>query len=289
VVFFLYSVFSHISLLILARVPTAGRNFEYLSGEDPVLGAILVDPIVRGIQENGLIATAKHFINNEIEDHRMLVSANVDERTQFELYYPPFESAINAGVLSVMCSYNRINDVYACQNNDTLTHLRTDMGFQGYVVSDWTAVKSTAKSLKATMDQEMPLGLFYSELALQKQLDEEKITQQDIDNSVTHILYALYASGQFDEQKVAGDPMANVTSEAHNQLARETAAKSIVLLKNDAGLLPINENTISAGKGCIAVFGDDKTIAGGGEKKYCVPLQLIENKIIPSFFSFIKK
>jgi beta-glucosidase len=203
----------------------------------------------------------------------MLVSSNVDERTQFELYYPPFESAINAGVLSVMCSYNRINDVYACQNNDTLAHLRTDMGFQGYVVSDWTAVKSTAKSLKATMDQEMPLGLFYSDLALQKQLDEEKITQQDIDNSVTHILYALYASGQFDEPKVAaGDPMANVTSEAHNQLARETAAKSIVLLKNDAGLLPINENTISSGKGCIAVFGDDKTIAGGGEKKIlCSP------------------
>ena len=113
-------------------MPTAGRNFEYLCGEDPQLGAILVEPYVRGVQENGVIATAKHFVNNEIENDRILVSANVNERVRFEIYYPPFEAAIRAGVLSVMCSYNRVNDVYACENADILSHLRDKMGFSGW-------------------------------------------------------------------------------------------------------------------------------------------------------------
>ena len=109
----------------IARVPTAGRNFEYLSGEDPVLGATLVGPAVRGIQDQGIIANAKHWVNNEIEDKRKTVSSNVNKKTRFEIYYPPFEAAVKSGVLSVMCSYNRINDEYACQNKETLTdHLK---------------------------------------------------------------------------------------------------------------------------------------------------------------------
>lgn len=109
----------------IARVPNAGRNFEYLCGEDPILGATLVGPAVRGIQDQGVIANAKHWVNNEIEEKRKTVSANVDKKTRFEVYYPPFEAAINNGVLSVMCSYNRINDEYACQNKETLNeHLK---------------------------------------------------------------------------------------------------------------------------------------------------------------------
>ena len=121
----------------IARVPTASRNWEYLSGEDPYLGAVLVQEVIDGIQSQGVMANAKHFVNNEIENHRMTVSANIDERTQFELYYPPIQGAIDAGVYSIMCSYNRINEVYACQNNETLNHhLREIMGFEGFVVSD---------------------------------------------------------------------------------------------------------------------------------------------------------
>jgi beta-glucosidase len=244
----------------IARVPTAGRNFEYLSGEDPILGSKLAYNVVKGIQEQGVIANMKHFVNNEIENHRMLVSAEVNERVRFELYYPPFQGAIDAGVLSVMCSYNRVNDVYACQNNETLSQLRDNMGFQGWVVSDWTATKSTTESLKAGMDMEMPEGLFYSDKAINTRLDSGEIAQADIDRSVLNILTSMYAIGMFDRQP-SGDPKANVTSEAHNSLAREIASKSIVLAKNENNLLPLQKDSLGD---CLAVFGDEETISGGG-------------------------
>ena len=116
------------------------RNFEYMCGEDPVVGGQLAAQLVRGIQDTGIIANAKHWVNNEIEESRDFVSANVDERTRYEIYYPPFQAAIDAGVLSVMCSYNRINDIHACQNSETLGNLKGDtMGFKGWVMSDWYA------------------------------------------------------------------------------------------------------------------------------------------------------
>ena len=101
-----------------------------------MVGSVLTKQIVKGIQDQGVIANAKHWINNEIEESRNFVSANVDERTRYEIYYPPFQAAIDAGVLSVMCSYNRINDVHACQNPETLGNLKA-MGFEGWVMSDW--------------------------------------------------------------------------------------------------------------------------------------------------------
>jgi len=158
----------------IARVPNAGRNFENLCGEDPVLGAALVKNVVKGIQDNGIIAAAKHFINNEIETDRKKVSANVDERVRFELYYVPFQAAIDAGVLSVMCAYNRINDVSACENIDTLHHLRDDMGFDGWVMSDWLATYSTAPSIAAGLDQELPYEYHYSEKKLEAALIKGK-------------------------------------------------------------------------------------------------------------------
>ncbi len=102
------------------------------------MGSILVQPIIKGIQDQGVMANAKHWVNNEIEDNRDTVSANVDERTRFEIYYPPFDAAIQAGVYSAMCSYNRINDDWGCQNNETISHLKYDLGFNGWLMSDWT-------------------------------------------------------------------------------------------------------------------------------------------------------
>lgn len=92
------------------------------------------------------MANAKHYVNNEIETHRQTVSANVEERIRYELYYPPFQAAIDAGVLSVMCAYNRVNGVHACENPETLSQLR-GMGFEGWVMSDWMATHSTGKSV----------------------------------------------------------------------------------------------------------------------------------------------
>lgn len=106
--------------------------------------------VVKGIQDQGIIANAKHWVNNEIEEQRNFVSANVDERTRYEIYYPPFQATIDAGVLSVMCAYNRINDVHACQNAETLGNLKgSTMGFQGWVMSDWFATHASAESLNA--------------------------------------------------------------------------------------------------------------------------------------------
>lgn len=244
----------------IARVPTAGRNFEYLCGEDPILGSVLVKPVIRNIQEKGLLADAKHYVNNEIENHRMLVSANVDEKTRFELYYPPFQAAVDAGVLTVMCAYNRINDVYACQNEETLSHLRDIMGFKGWVVSDWTATKSTVKSLHAGLDQEMPTGMFYNRFTLEKKLVSGEISLEEINGAVRRILSAMETVGILDRAP-GGNPLANVTCDAHNSIAREAAAKSTVLLKNADGVLPLSANSLGD---CIAVLGDSDTVAGGG-------------------------
>ena len=243
----------------IARVPTAGRNFEYLCGEDPSFGAAVVAPVIMGIQDQGIIADAKHWVNNEIEDQRMTVSANVDERTRFELYYPPFESAIKAGVLSVMCSYNRINDVWACHNNETLRHLKDNLGFKGFVVSDWTATHSTSQSMNAGLDMEMPFGLFYNEHSLSKALDNGETSMEAIDESVYRILLSMYTIGLFDHAPT-GDPSANVTSDAHNLLARKIAATSTVLLKNDDSLLPLVKSSLRR----VAIIGDETTVSGMG-------------------------
>ena len=115
----------------VARIPVNGRNFEYISGEDPHLGAELVAPAIDGIQSNNVIATVKHYVQNNQETNRNSISANVDERTQWEIYYPPFEAAVDAGVLSVMCSYNKINDTWACENNSTLNKdLKSRMNYK---------------------------------------------------------------------------------------------------------------------------------------------------------------
>jgi beta-glucosidase len=124
--------------LNLARVPLNGRNFEYLSGEDPYLGYTLVKPVVQGIQSQGVLANAKHWVENNQETHRDTVSSNVDERTRHELYYQPFYGAVEAGVASFMCSYNKINGIWACENPDTLNvDLKGHLGFEGFVMSDW--------------------------------------------------------------------------------------------------------------------------------------------------------
>lgn len=265
----------------IARVPTAGRNFEYLCGEDPVLGSTMAKSSVQGIQDQGIIANAKHFVNNEIEDHRMTVSANVNERVRFELYYPPFEAAIEAGVLSVMCAYNRINDVYACQNNDTLTHLRENLGFNGWVVSDWTATKSSVNSLLAGMDQEMPLGLFYNHIVLEALLLEHKIKLEDIDRSVFRILHSMEKIGLMDSPLV-GDPTANVTSSEHNALAREISAKSTVLLKNSKSILPLDKNQLGD---CVAVIGNQDIISGGGSGSVSPPYVITPKQGIETYLA----
>ncbi|MGZ4197992.1 MAG: glycoside hydrolase family 3 protein [Solirubrobacteraceae bacterium] len=140
------------------RVPLNGRNFEYMS-EDPYLAAQGAVAEVRGIQSNPVIATVKHYVANSQETNRMTVSSDADQRTLEEIYTAPYEAAVKQGHAgSVMCSYNRINGTYACENRDTLTTiLKRQFGFNGFVMSDWGGTHSTVAAANAGLDMEMDL------------------------------------------------------------------------------------------------------------------------------------
>merc|ERR1719192_25185 len=135
----------------------------------------MVGPVISGIQSSNVIANAKHYVNNNQETARNSISEVVDERTRHEIYLPPFEGAVKAGLGSIMCSYNRINGVYSCENNETLnTDLRDHLGFKGWVMSDWGATHST--SINQGLDQEMP-GAGHMGNALKSAVQSGKVSQ----------------------------------------------------------------------------------------------------------------
>ena len=170
----------------LARVPRNGRNFEYLSGEDPFLGYTLVQPVIKGIQQNKVVANAKHYVENNQETSRNSVSEIVDARTRYEMYYPVFEGAAKAGVGSVMCSYNKINGVWSCENPETLGDLKKHLGFKGYVMSDWGATHST--SIHQGLDVEMPGAGYMNPAKIEAMIANKTATKSDVHESVTRIL-----------------------------------------------------------------------------------------------------
>eukprot|EP00930_Biecheleria_cincta_P084082 TRINITY_DN73576_c0_g1_i1.p1 TRINITY_DN73576_c0_g1~~TRINITY_DN73576_c0_g1_i1.p1 ORF type:complete len:795 (+),score=112.93 TRINITY_DN73576_c0_g1_i1:1-2385(+) len=228
--------------LNIARVPLNGRNFEYMSGEDPYLGKVLAGPVVRGIQDQNVMACAKHWVVNSQETNRNAVSEDVDERTLFEVYYPPFEAAVEAGVGSVMCSYNRINSIYSCENAATLQgHLKDTLGFKGFVMSDWGATHKA--SIAQGLDMEMPVGLATSGLGML--LTGSTASDADVDGAVRRILRSMFQTGLFDQPAgtwSAAKFGANVSSVEADSLARRLGAQSTVLLKNAGGVLPLTPN-----------------------------------------------
>lgn len=246
-------------MINIARVPQGGRNFESY-GEDPVLAAELVAPAVQGIQSNPVLGCAKHFVDNSQENNRTSVSEVVPRRVQWELYYPAFASAVNAGVGTIMCSYNRINDTYACENNVTLTDLKQRMGFDGQVMSDWGATHSTVQAALSGLDQQMPDASFFGQ-SLAQAVANGQVPESRIDDMVLRILVPMYAVGLFDNPPT-GNLSNNAMSSAHNQLARTLAGAGTVLLKNDGGVLPVNPK--AQGIRTIAVIGDEQTVTGGG-------------------------
>ena len=238
----------------VARIPKNGRNFEYLSGEDPYLGYKLVQDAINGIQSQGVVANAKHYVNNNQETNRGSVSENVDERTRFEMYYPPFKGAIEANVGSMMCSYNKINHVYSCENNGTLlTDLKSRMGFKGYVMSDWGATHSL--SIEQGLDQEMPRNKFFNQTSLNSK------PQSAIDDSVVRILTGFFAVGIIDKPN-PNQISNNVTSLAQNNVAKEISENSTILLKNDNDALPLEKTNLK-----VVVVGNQSwqpVVHGGG-------------------------
>ena len=272
----------------LARTPYNGRNFEYF-GEDPHLSSEMTVPFIRGIQDNPVIADAKHFAFNEQEVDRMTVDTSVPERAARELYLAPFEAAVKrAGVGSVMCSYNRIGGAYACQNKTLLTGiLRNDWGFKGFVVSDWGATHSTVPSVNAGLDLEMHAfasslpatsvfgagSRYYGADSLEAALAKRTITQARIDDMVRNIVRPMFAQGIFDHPVKPGPVpyLSDVSTPEHRALARRVAAEATVMLKNRDHLLPFG--TVDGGR-TIAVIGyaanpvgAANSVSGGGSSR----------------------
>lgn len=224
------------------RVPLNGRNWEYMS-EDPFLAGQGAAAEVRGVQSQHVIVTLKHFIANSQETNRMTDSADLSQRTLEEMYAPQYDTAIHqGGAMGVMCSYNRINSVYACQNRRTLGMLDRQFGFGGFVVSDWGATHSTIASAKAGMDIEMNVipGTYYGP-ALEKAVQQGKVSRATLNEMVLRILRAMFRVGVFDHPPAAQPQAysANVSSAGDVALARRISEEGTVLLKNTHRILPL--------------------------------------------------
>ena len=239
-------------MMNMARVPLAGRNFEGF-GEDPYLASELAAEDVRGIQENGVVATAKHFVGNEQETSRESENSVIDERTLHEVYYAPFEASVAAGVGAVMCSYNRLNGTYACENEQALDDLRSTLGFSGWVMSDWGATHSGVMAAAAGLDQEMPTASFFGNTTFSSE-------SALVERMATRVVTSLVRVGVVDDPPV--DSGGTVSTAEHVAVALEGATSGITLLKNENRALPIEKSGIA-----IAVFGtpaDTAPLSGGG-------------------------
>jgi beta-glucosidase len=244
----------------IVRTALCGRNFEYY-GEDPELAARTAVAFINGVQSQGVVATVKHFAANNQETERMSVSAEVAARALHEIYLPAFEAAVKqAGVWAVMCAYNRLNRVYACENPGLLDQtLRRDWGFRGLLMSDWGATHSAAPAMRAGLDLEMPKGEQFSPAAIRRALDRKEIERAVLDEMVRRQLRAIAALKLDDD--ASEHPEATDTLE-HRALNREAARSGFVLLKNDLGTLPLDRSKLRR----IAVVGPRGGLvdAGGG-------------------------
>ena len=214
----------------IKRSPLCGRNFEYLS-EDPYVAGELSAAYIEGVQSQDVGTSIKHFAANNQEHERMSTSAEVDERTLREIYLPAFETAVKkAQPWTVMCSYNRLNGVYASEDEWLLTKvLRDDWGFKGYVMSDWGAVRDRVQGIIAGLDLEMPGSNGANDLAIVNAVKEGRMKEETLDQAVERILNIVY---RYVENHATHED-AVFDREADHEKAKEIAEKCIVLLKNE--------------------------------------------------------
>lgn len=239
----------------IKRSPLCGRNFEYFS-EDPYLAGQMASSYIKGVQSKGVGTSIKHFLVNNQEHRRMSSSSEVDERTLREIYLPAFEEAVTkAKPWTVMCSYNRINGVYAAQNKKYLTDvLRGEWGFDGFVVSDWGAVNDRAADLEAGLDLEMPSSFGINDKKIIEAVEKGELSEEVLDKAVERILSIVERSVENRKEGAVYD------KEEDHRLARRMAAESMVLLKND-GVLPLRKGARIA---FIGEFAESPRFQGGG-------------------------
>jgi beta-glucosidase len=272
------------------RVPLWGRNFEGY-GEDPYLTSRLGVAYVRGVQSEGVIPSVKHFAANNEEYERHRIDEQIDERTMHEIYLPAFKAAVEeADAWSVMSAYNLVNGVHCAENPILLNDiLRKEFGFKGFVVSDWGSTYSTAATVNAGMDLEMPGGEPMQKFIARPETLESgggagwltadkvvaavkagEITEATLDRNVERILRVIFVSGLFDNPHVA---TGIVDTPEQRAVALQGATEGIVLLKNAGALLPLDAKKIHS----IAVIGPNAAVArtGGGGSSLVRPKQAI--------------
>jgi beta-glucosidase len=250
----------------LTREPRNGRTFEYL-GEDPVLAGKLVGAVMKGLQAQHVIGDIKHYALNDQESGRNAVNVNIAQGAARESDLLAFEIGLQeSDTAAVMCSYNRVNGDYACENKYLLTDvLKKDWNFKGFVLSDWGGTHSTEKASAAGLDHEEPGSIFFGD-DLKKAVESGKVPAAEVDDHVHRILRSMFATGVIDDP-----PQKSVVDvEGGLDVAQKIAEQSTVLLKNDHAQLPLDAPKIHS----IAVIGphaDVGMISGGGSAQVDPP------------------
>jgi beta-glucosidase len=250
----------------LTREPRNGRNFEY-AGEDPLLAGTVVGSLMKCEQEQHVVGDIKHYVMNDQETGRFFVNSVISKRAMQESDLLAFHIAISiANPGAVMCSYNRINGDFGCENPYTLHDvLEKDWGFKGFVISDWGGTHSTEKASAAGLDQEQPMADFFGP-KLKEAVEAGRVPISEIDDHARRVLYAEFRSGIVDDPPQKGV----VDVEKGFEVARRVEEKSIVLLKNSPTVLPIVPSKIHS----IAIIGghaDVGMISGGGSAQVDPP------------------
>lgn len=233
----------------IKRSPLCGRNFEYMS-EDPTLTAAQGVAYIKGVQESDVAACAKHYAVNSQETDRLDVDETVSERALRELYLPAFEAAVrDGGVLSVMGAYNQVNGEQCCESGKLLDDiLRDEFGFEGFVVSDWSAVKRTKESARVGLDVEMSVtpnfDEYYFAQPLKKAIEAGEVKESDVDVKVERVLSVMDALHMLGEARKIRKSGCYATL-GHAGKSLEVARESIVLLKNEGDLLPLDEHAVT--------------------------------------------
>lgn len=250
----------------IARVPQGGRVFESY-GEDPYLAARIAVANIEGIQTAGALANVKHYDANNQETQRHGVDEIIGERTLREIYLPAFEASVKeAHSASLMCAYPKLNGAFNCENAPMLNDiLKKEWGFDGFVVSDWGATHSTVASALNGLDVEMPTGIYWGD-ALRKAVESGQVPMAVIDDKLVRRFSKMMEFGFFGPQP-APQP---IPAFEHGAVARSIAEQSMVLLKNDGNLLPLDRKTVRT----IALIGPwaVRPSTGGGGSSHVIPL-----------------
>jgi beta-glucosidase len=246
----------------LARVPINGRTFEAY-GEDPWLVSRIAVVNIQAIQSYGIVAMVKHYAANNQEADRLTIDVQASDRVLRELYLPPFEAAVReAHVASVMCSYNSVNGAFSCENEEILTNiLKGEWGFQGFVQSDFWAMKSTVESANAGMDLEMPEPDFYGEPLLAAVMDGS-VPESRIDDMLLRRFREMFRFGLFDREPMTSP----IPVDEHAEIAREIGAAGSILLRNEESLLPLDA-TQSMSIALLGPWATQAATGGGGSSK----------------------